>query len=793
MAWQRHKYQRILAYLLLFGVWILSGCGVKRCIPDGNLLLTQNHITLVGNDNSPFRPDKEQLSAQILHRPNKRVFFNKLPIYLWFYALGYDAKDTAKMNQTPWRKRLVYRMGEEPVLVDKGLAQLSANNIRNYLFNKGFFDAQVGYSIDLQGHKGQVRYHVYSGIPYRINSVFQNSADSLMVPLLDSLVQGTNAFRLWWPSDLNRFKEARESLSAQLRDLGYYGLQASVFRYEIDTLFAEKEAKITLYMDGNPSGKAYQPWTMGGVHLEIQCPDDYALNPIYHEWAHLGAQHYKMNHYPLKPYVLRRVIQVDSGQRYSQTRINQTYRGLVDMGLFSYVDMRLEPDTATHTLTLRIQAQALPRIRWMVEPQMLYSPQGSSGTNFTTSTQRSFGLAGIMSFNNLNAMGNGEQLRLSALTSFEAIFKRNDLGNFAYGLQQGFSASMTVPSFQLLDKALAKQTYERKNTVFSLSYQTESNPNFLRTSLPASVSLQFIRPNFSWYYTPLEFSYNQNELDPAFLPQLSQLDQEFVRRVFTDQLITASKVGFVYSNNQDKPGQSYFFSRLGVETSGNLHRLGRYWFEPNYNPDSSYQFFGVNYFQYAKVGAEIRVRHHIDELNTIAVRLNGGLALPYWNSDVVPYDKRYFIGGSNSLRAWQPRRLGPGATPESVGSLIDRSGELLLEASIEYRFGVIKNFLESALFLDAGNIWNLSAAGVSNPDYGIFNRNTALSEVALNTGIGFRFDVEIFMFRLDWGIPIRDPSKNPDQRWVMKQIPQDGIGTWTVKETAVAIGIGYPF
>ncbi len=775
--------------LLLF----LSSCGVKRCIPEGRLLLKQNSITLVETESVPFRPNRDELQAQILHRPNKRVLFNKLPIYLWFYALGYDAKDTSKISQSAFRSRLVNQMGEEPMLVDKSLAQLSANNIRNYLFNKGFFDAEVGYSIEVHGHKGAVRYHVYSGLPYRINSVFKNTADSGMATLVDSLTKSMNTFRLWWPSDLNRFKTAREELTSQLRDLGYYGLQPSVFHYDIDTLFAKKEAQITLYMDGQADGEPYQVWKFGSVYMDIQCPDDYALNPLYHEWAHLGAHHYKMNHYALKPFVLRKVILIDSGQRYSQTRINQTYRGLVDMGLFSYVEFRLEPDSQQHVLNVRIQTQALPRIRWMVEPQMLYSPQGSSGTNFTSSTQRSFGLAGIMSFNNLNAMGNGEQLRLSALTSFEAIFKRNDLGNFAYGLQQGFSASMTVPSFRLLDKMDAKNQYERKNTVFNLSYQTESNPNFLRTSLPASFSLQFIRPNFSWYYTPLEFSYNQNELDPAFLPQLSTLDQEFVRRVFNDQLITAAKVGMVYSNNQDKPGQSYFFSRLGLETSGNMHRLGRYLFEPNYNPDSSYQFFGVNYFQYAKLGAEIRVRHHIDELNTIAVRLNSGLALPYWNSDVVPYDKRYFIGGSNSLRAWQPRRLGPGATPESVGSLIDRSGELLLEASIEYRFGVIKNFLESALFLDAGNIWNLSVAGVSNPDYGVFNRNTFLSEVALNTGIGFRFDVEIFMFRVDWGIPIRDPSKPLDQRWVMKQIPSTGLANWTFKETAVAIGIGYPF
>jgi outer membrane protein assembly factor BamA len=200
----------------------------------------------------------------------------------------------------------------------------------------------------------------------------------------------------------------------------------------------------------------------------------------------------------------------------------------------------------------------------------------------------------------------------------------------------------------------------------------------------------------------------------------------------------------------------------------------------------------VNYFQYAKVETEIRIHQHIDELNTIAFRANFGMALPYWNSNVIPYDKRYFIGGSNSLRGWRPRGIGPGNTPTASGSIIDRSGEFLLEANLEYRFTLIKNFIESALFLDAGNIWNLSAAGSAN-GYGVINRNTFLSEVALNTGIGFRFDLSVFMFRVDWGLPIRDPSKPIDQRWVMTRNVSGTFGKYLIDETAIAIGIGYPF
>ena len=201
------------------------------------------------------------------------------------------------------------------------------------------------------------------------------------------------------------------------------------------------------------------------------------------------------------------------------------------MALFSYVDLHQEVDSARGLIITRIVAKAVPRIYTQIEPQGLYSPQGSSGTNFQTQSQRSFGLAGIMSFNNRNALGNGESLKISSITSYEAIFKRGDLGNFQYALQQGFNMTLSLPNFTILEKFNLRNPYQRKNTVFSLSYQSENNPNFKRSSLPDSVSLQFIRPNFSWYYTPIELSFNRNEIDPSFLPRLPQLDQDFVKRV----------------------------------------------------------------------------------------------------------------------------------------------------------------------------------------------------------------------------------------------------------------------
>lgn len=788
MAYNKGKYHSFLRNYLpaLLLVLTFHGCGVKKSIPDGKYLLKKNAISLpkksaVGTD----------LNAQILHRPNKRVLFNRLPVFLWAYTLGTNENHPELSDSIAWRRTLRKKFGEPPVLLDTNLIQLSAENISNHLFNLGYFDAHVKAQITHTKRKAHVNYFVEPGTPYRLNSFFREPEDTALKPLIDTLVAQNTAFRLWWPVNLNNLNQAKEELTLELRDRGYYDAQPDLFRYEIDTLQNKKEGAVFLKLDNPNAQKKFRRYKFGTTNLTIICADIYRSN-LYPQTHRNKGKFFTLNHYPLKANVLEKVVLIDSGRWFSQSVTNQTYVGLVDMALFSYVDLRQEIDSARGLINTFITAKAVPRIYTQIEPQALYSPQGSSGTNFQTQSQRSFGLAGIMSFNNRNALGNGENLKISSITSYEAIFKRGELGNFQYGLQQGFNMTLSLPNFTMLEKFKIKDAYQRKNTVFSLSYQSENNPNFQRSSLPASVSLQYIRPNFSWYYTPIELSFNQNEISPAFLPKLPQLDQDFVKRVFTDQLITAAKLGSIYTNNRNKPGQTYFFGRVGFETSGNWHRLARFLFQDNYNPDSSYQFLGVNYFQYAKVETEIRIHQHIDELNTIAFRANFGMALPYWNSNVIPYDKRYFIGGSNSLRGWRPRGIGPGNTPAASGSIIDRSGEFLLEANLEYRFTLIKNFIESALFLDAGNIWNLSAAGSAN-GYGVINRNTFLSEVALNTGIGFRFDLSVFMFRVDWGLPIRDPSKPIDQRWVMTKNVSGTFGKYLIDETAIAIGIGYPF
>lgn len=786
MALTSSKYPNFITGItaLFFFMLLLESCGVGKTIPPNQHLLKRNIIELEG------RAPSTEISAQILHRPNKRVIFNKVPIYLWFYSLGTIKKNPGLSDSTRWRRKLRNDYGEPPVFVDSNLAVLSADNIRNYLFNKGYFDVEVDFIIKYTRKKAKIKYIVHPGEVYRINSVFMNPEDSSFLPKMQQIAENSDYFRLWWPMDLNKLSDARNYMASQLRNEGYFTIGSESFRFSLDTLNDKKESSLEMILENPPGGK-FVTYRFSTVILRLETSEAYQRTQNTEVFRQPGKILW-LNRYPIKPETLAGLISIDSGELYSQKAGEKTYQALLQTGLFSLIDIQQKVDTLMHTIVTTIDAKTSSRMVFSVEPQGLYSPQGTAGTNFQSSSQRSFGIAGIVSFTNKNLVRNAENLRISSITSYEAIFKKDKSSGTLYGFQQGFNASLSLPHFNLLN-TIGKNRSLQRNTVFSLSYQYEKNPNFFRSAIPASLTFQFVKPGLSWYYTPTEVSFNRNILSPQYLAIFSSSEQTFIKRVFTNQFLTAAKLGFIYANNRQKPGETYIFTRMGFESSGNLHHLIRKYTESNFDKDSAYRLFGLQYFQYAKMDGEIRLRRNIDELNSLAMRIHSGIAIPYGNSNYVPYDKRYFIGGSNSLRGWRPRRLGPGSTPADSLQLIDRSGEFLIEGSLEYRFTVIRKLLESALFLDAGNIWNLNRPGQTLPAASILTPEKFLGDMALNTGIGFRFDFAIFLFRVDWGIPLRDPSKTAGNRWLITKSNLVAPGSFITNETALAIGIGYPF
>jgi outer membrane protein assembly factor BamA len=268
-------------------------------------------------------------------------------------------------------------------------------------------------------------------------------------------------------------------------------------------------------------------------------------------------------------------------------------------------------------------------------------------------------------------------------------------------------------------------------------------------------------------------------------------DSAFIQRLFANNLITATGLNFLYSDKNTTQSKTTFFIRTNViELGGNIHRGVRRLMDNVHNSDTSYKLLNVDYYNYAKSEIDARCSTIIDENNSTAIRINIGAAYPYGNQKVTPFDKLFFIGGANSLRAWRPRTIGPGAYYESSKNFrIDRAGDLILQANAEYRFDIVNKKLEGAVFFDAGNVWMIR--DVNNIDQlKLFKYKTFISEIAANTGIGMRFDFQFFLFRLDWGMQIHNPEKPIGQTWVIKEFAQNKYFT---KYSILNFGIGYPF
>jgi outer membrane protein insertion porin family len=268
-----------------------------------------------------------------------------------------------------------------------------------------------------------------------------------------------------------------------------------------------------------------------------------------------------------------------------------------------------------------------------------------------------------------------------------------------------------------------------------------------------------------------------------------------LKKSFEQQFIIGQVYSFTYNDQLEKGHKNHVYFKGNVDLSGNLLQLAQSLFiKRKATPDDPYQFFGTTYSEYYKLDVDLRHYYNTaDQRASIASRLIAGIGIAYGNSATMPYVKQFYIGGSNSVRAFAARALGPGSyrIPDSVAakSFVDQAGDIKLEANTEYRFPII-SIVRGALFLDAGNIWLLR----EDPDRpgGAFSAKTFLDEIAVGTGFGLRLDLSYFVLRFDVAFPLRVPYLPQGERWVTSKI-DFGSGSWRKNNLALNVAIGYPY
>lgn len=817
----------IIAILLIVG---LPGCAPTRRLNQTDFLLKKQSIKEVGASTS----QTEEMEDLLIPSPNKKLF-GIWRFYLQLHELPNPAKvlekralldikrdsinqvvrrknaDRIKKGKKPKKLRTesptfsewLMNIGEAPVLLDSSRIERNSKQLKQFLKNKGYFRAKVQDSVVFfpKQKMAEVIYLITPGPVYKINKFIKDIED----PTLEWLIEKhayLSQFNLKPGEeirfDLDAMDTERERLTSIFRDEGFYLMDKSNIVFWADTLKQPGKVELTLIID-NPNTKiAYQGdsialnhhprFILGGIRIATHDGLDRSGMPLTDS---IISKDFSL-HFNKKPEMrarpLGRSLYLNPGSLYHPRDEERTRSALNDLKVFRYVHLRFKPKFSGERIdTLDTEIEMAP-----------LADQGISTDLQGTNTDGNLGVSLGSSYTNRNVFKGAEILEFRINAGAEIQVLQGDSLNIQQGdlpfntLELGGQLSLSTPRF-LAPFSLSKWAKPRTRAMLSLNYQ--NRPDYDRTVSSFLYGYEWLEPpskkpwvnrNYSLYYQVnlAEISLININKTASFEQFLEETGDLFVKNSFRQHYIQASSVNVSFSRNSRRKNGPNLFARLNVQAGGNLLSLGYQLFSPQ-SADSLGQFsiFGIRFAQYFRSEIDLRYFFPIAPKYQFAFRGFIGFGRAFGNTQILPFEKSFFAGGANDLRAWLPRSLGPGSYQQSSLGRVDQVGEIKLLGQAEYRFPIY-SYLEGALFADFGNIW-LSRPDPNRPQ-GEFLWDRFWHEFALGSGIGLRLNLGFFIFRADFAIPMRDPTQPADQRWVITRLklPDD---------LRINIGIGYPF
>ena len=498
-----------------------------------------------------------------------------------------------------------------------------------------------------------------------------------------------------------------------------------------------------------------------------------------YDTSHFQSLHFLNSSKPnLKPTVLINSNDIIPGQYYKLSNVNRTYRNLSELSIVRFTNINFkEKDSIS---TYRSGSYLDCHIELTQKKLQSYQTE-IAGTN----SAGDLGIRGNLLYQNLNLFRGAEVLNMKFTGAVESLYNQTK-GKYKSMKEIGAESNVVFPKFFSpfrLESFVKK--YSPKTSI-SASFNYQSRPDYTRSIANGSFSYRWNgNKHLTHTLWPLELNYvriYEDRSSAAFLDSIKNTPLGFS---FEDHVINVARYGLELNNQAIGKSRNFIFTRFTIESAGNLVNLSNILFDKN-NSETPYSLFKVPYFQYLLGEVDLRYYNVIDKQNRFVYRLFIGIGYPYGNSNTLPYEKKYFAGGPNSIRAWRTRDLGPGSdtSQTSLSYFPNKNGDIKLEANIEYRFKVIWK-MEAAIFVDMGNIWAIR--NEFDKPGAEFAWNRFHKEIAVGSGLGARFDFSFFLLRLDCGIKLRDPALPENNRWipVFKRL---GLGDlhWN-------FGIGYPF
>ncbi len=741
---------------------LISGCRATKYVPEGEYLLNKVVIQSDAKDIS-----QSEVKNYLHQTPNSSL------LGIWKLQLG--VYNLSGPDTTKWINRTLRKMGDAPVILDSTQTDASVVQIEKLAQNKGYFNAGVSSSVTTKKQKATVTYDIKAHDPYMVGDytvrIGREELRSVASDSIRSLVRPGMQFNV---SQLNA---ERTRITNRMRRNGYYNFEKEYLNFIADSVQHDRRINLTLELrdyvrqaTDSAQQVIFRQYTIREVVIHTGFDPNRRVTEA-NEIDTIRQGNYLISYgggkRDLKAETLIDNCYIVPGELYNDLMVDRTYSAMNSLSPIKYVNITF--------------AEVVPG---MLDCFIVITPNKSKSFSVQgegTFSAGDWGIAGNTGFTHRNVFRGAETFTVQG----RAAYEWRDVGNT---LELSGEAKLNFPNLlvPLTSDEFKKNTWG--NTEFSLVYNYQNRP------LEYTRIIGGLGMKYSWArrYSPFRHAVDILDFSYVYLPWVSDEfrtaflnDASILKYSYEDHFIMRTGYSGSYSNySSARPMRNHFTLRYGVETAGNLLYGASHLFNLRRDEDGAFKIFNIRYSQYVKLDTDFSFHQIFDRNNRFVYHAAFNIGVPYGNASSLPFEKRYYSGGANSVRGWAVRTLGPG-TYQRSGNLIDfnnQSGDIKLDLNVELRSKLFW-LLEAAIFLDGGNIWTIREYE-SQPG-GAFKLNTFYKEIALAYGIGLRFDFSFFVFRIDYGIKLYDPAQDRRERW--RNNP-----TWA-DDMAFHFAIGYPF
>lgn len=751
---------------------IAQACSSTRHVPDGSFLLDKVDIVVADSSRVPTKG----LVNYLRQVPNHKV------LGFWKLQLGvYNMSGKSNSSFNKWLRKI----GQEPVIFDPELTAQGARQLKLALINQGYNDARVETDTISNGHKKiAVTYTLRPGAPHHVTAFQSETADSVVRSVIETdsvrfpLQPGDNL-------DRNNLDNIRAVITEEMRERGYLAFTKEYISFTADTAAGSKEVALT--MSVKEPGNRYR-FRNVFVVTDFSPGDDVAQ-------MHFAANDtvtcngirilYGPDRF-LRPGVIAEQCYIRPGEFYSTSSLDRTYENFNRLAILRYVNIVTSPAGESSDGITDLDAY------------ILLSRTKKQGITFElegTNSEGDLGVGGGVTWTNRNLFHGGEILTTKIRGAYESLSGNLEgLINDRY-TELAAEIGITFPKMQAPFLSSSFKRRNRASTEFALTLMWQERPEYTRVIAGGTWCFKWADRN---NYTRRTFDLidlNVVSLPRSTLNFIDNIapDNPLLRYSYEDHFIMRTGYTWYHTNRRPAASSTGLFRlprqintytwRASVETAGNL-----LWAIAKATgmkkTDGAYKVFSIPFAQYIKGEIDYTINHAFSERNSISFHAGGGIGYPYGNASMIPFEKRFYAGGANSVRGWSVRTLGPGAydAHNSVSDFINQCGDISLLLSLEYRNKLLWVF-EGALFIDAGNIWTIK-------DYptqpgGCFHFRDFYKQIALAYGLGLRMDFTYFLLRFDLGFKAHNPARGQEP-WPIAH------PNWN-RDATFHFSVGYPF